>query len=165
MTDADNTATIERLYSAMGQHDGEAMAACYAPGATFTDPVFVGLGDGEPQDMWRMLVGRAGDMTVELVDRTATDARGSAHWVAHYTFGQTGRPVVNDVRSSFRFDGAGLIVDQRDDFDFWRWARQALGPVGLLAGWTPVLKHSVRDKARAGLYAFRDLDRDRDRDG
>jgi ketosteroid isomerase-like protein len=156
MSEDHNTATIERLYAAMGAHDGEAMAACYAPGATFTDPVFVGLSDGEPQDMWRMLVGRAGDMTVELVERTAAGERGSAHWVAHYTFGQTGRPVVNDVRSSFRFDDSGLIVDQRDEFDFWRWARQALGPAGLLAGWTPVLKHSVRDKARAGLAAFRD---------
>ena len=151
-----NRTTIERLYAAMQRRDGEGMAACYAEGATFTDPVFVGLRDGEPQDMWRMLVGRAADMTVELLERTATSGRGSAHWVAHYTFGQTVRPVVNDVRSSFRFDDAGLIADQRDDFDFWRWARQALGPAGLLAGWTPVLKHSVRDKARAGLNAFRD---------
>ena len=80
----------------------------------------------------------------------------AARWVARYTFGQTGRPVVNDVRSLFQFDEAGLIADQHDDFDFWRWSRQALGPVGLLVGWTPVLQHSVRDKARAGLAAFRD---------
>jgi len=156
MVAADNTATIERLYAAMGSHDGEAMAACYAPGATFSDPVFSDLSDGEPQDMWRMLVGRAKDMTVELVEHAADADRGTAHWVARYTFGQTGRPVVNDVTSDFRFDDTGLIVDQRDDFDFWRWARQALGPVGLLAGWTPVLQHSVRDRALAGLNAFRD---------
>jgi len=152
-----NIDTIERLYAAMGAHDGEGMAACYAPGATFTDPVFVNLADGEPQDMWRMLIGRAPDMTVELVEQGAEgEDRGTAHWVARYTFGQTGRPVVNDVRSQFRFDESGLIADQEDDFDFWRWSRQALGPVGLLAGWTPVLQHSVRDKARAGLAAFRD---------
>ena len=151
-----NAATIERLYAAMGSHDGEAMAACYAEGATFTDPVFVGLRDGETQDMWRMLVGRSRDMTVELVEHAVDGDTGTANWVARYTFGQTGRPVVNDVRSMFRFDDAGLIVEQLDDFDFWRWARQALGPVGLLFGWTPVVQHSVRDKARAGLAAFRD---------
>jgi hypothetical protein len=133
------------------------MAACYAPGATFTDPVFVGLTDGEPQDMWRMLVGRSRDMTVELVEQEADGEEwGRARWIARYTFGQTGRPVVNAVRSEFTFDPAGLIVMQRDEFDFWRWARQALGMTGLLLGWTPVLKHSVRDKARAGLNAFRD---------
>jgi ketosteroid isomerase-like protein len=154
---ADNIDTIERLYAAMDRHDGDAMAACYAPDATFSDPVFAGLADGEPQDMWRMLVGRSGDMTVELVEQGAEgEDRGTARWIARYTFGQTGRPVVNDVRSQFRFDSDGLIVEQLDEFEFWRWARQALGPVGLLAGWTPVLQHSVRDKARARLAAFRD---------
>jgi ketosteroid isomerase-like protein len=151
-----NSATIQRLYAAMNSHDGEGMAACYAEGATFSDPVFVGLRDGETQDMWRMLVGRSRDMTVELVGHDVEGDTGTAHWVARYTFGQTGRPVVNDVRSLFQFDHAGLIVEQYDDFDFWRWARQALGPAGWFAGWTPVLLHSVRDKARAGLNAFRD---------
>ncbi len=153
---APGLATIERLYAAMGRHDGEAMAACYAPGALFTDPVFVGLSDGEPADMWRMLTARSGDLRVELQEHDAEGDHGSAHWVAHYTFARTGRKVVNDVRSEFRFDAAGLVASQRDEFDFWRWSRQALGPVGLLLGWTPVLQHSVRDKARGGLAAFRD---------
>jgi len=151
----DNLRTVEALYAALDRGDGEAMAGLYAPQATFTDPVFVGLSDGEPGDMWRMLTARAQDMSVELVGRDAEDDRGTAHWVARYTFGQTGRPVVNDVRSVFRFDGTGRIVDQQDDFDFWRWARQALGRSGLLLGWTPVLQHRVRDRARAGLEAFR----------
>ena len=152
----ENLATIERLYDALGRADGETMAACYAPSATFTDPVFVGLADGEPGDMWRMLTSRAQGMTVELLEHeTEGDDRGSAHWVARYTFAQTGRPVVNDVRSIFRFDDGGLIVDQQDDFDFWRWTRQAMGRQGLLLGWTPVLQHGVRDRAMAGLEAFR----------
>ena len=155
MAAEDNLRTIEALYAALDRGDGEAMAALYAPQATFSDPVFVGLSDGEPGDMWRMLTSRAQDMSVELVGRDAEDDRGTAHWVARYTFGQTGRPVVNDVRSLFRFDGTGRIVDQQDDFDFWRWARQALGRSGLLLGWTPVLQHQVRDRARAGLEAFR----------
>lgn len=155
MAAEDNLRTIEALYAALDRGDGEAMAELYAPEATFTDPVFVGLADGEPGDMWRMLTSRAQDMSVELVGRDAEADRGRAHWVARYTFGQTGRPVVNDVRSVFRFDGSGRIVDQQDDFDFWRWARQALGRSGLLLGWTPVLQHRVRDRARAGLEAFR----------
>ena len=74
--------------------------------------------------MWRMLTGRSADLSVELLDRAADADTGSAHWIARYTFGRTGRPVVNDVRSTFRF-ADGLIVDQRDEFDFPRWARQA----------------------------------------
>ena len=91
---AANVATIEKLYAALGRGDGEEMASCYAPQATFTDPVFVGLSDGEPGDMWRMLTSRAQDMSVELVERDADDSDGTAHWVARYTFAQTGRPVV-----------------------------------------------------------------------
>ena len=156
MTAEDNLRTLEALYAALDRGDGEAMAALYAPRATFTDPVFVGLSDGEPGDMWRMLTSRAQGMTVELLEHeTEGGDRGSAHWVARYSFAQTGRPVVNDVRSIFRFDDGGLIVDQQDDFDFWRWTRQALGRQGLLLGWTPVLQHAVRDRAMAGLEAFR----------
>ena len=103
--------------------------------------------------MWRMLTARSADLRVELREHAVDGRWGTAHWVARYTFGQTGRKVVNDVRSEMRFDDAGLIVQQRDEFDFWRWSRQALGPVGLLLGWTPVLQHSVRDKARGGLAA------------
>lgn len=149
--------TVERLYAGLAAHDGEAMAVCYAPGATFSDPLFTGLHDGEPQDMWRMLTSRAGDMTVELVAHDATgDGRGTANWVATYVFSATGNRVVNDVQSVFLFDPDGLIVDQQDDFDFWRWARQALGRTGLLLGWTPVLLHKVRDRSKGQLAAFRD---------
>ena len=90
---------------------------------------------------------------VELLEHNADDERGSAHWIAHYTFTQTGRPVTNDVRAAFRF-ADGLIAEHRDDFDFHRWSRQALGTPGLLLGWTPILRASVRRRARAGLDEF-----------
>lgn len=148
-----NQALLEGFYAAFARRDGDAMAAAYGPGATFTDPVFVGLRDGEPGAMWQMLTSRSTDLAVELVSCTADETRGSAHWIARYTFAQTGRPVVNDVRSSFRF-ADGLIVEQRDEFDFRRWAGQALGLSGKLLGGTPVIRNAVRGKARAGLDAF-----------
>jgi ketosteroid isomerase-like protein len=149
-----NEALIERFYAAFGERDGAGMAACYAPEVSFSDPVFPDLHGDDAGAMWRMLTGRATDLRIELLEREAGDERGSARWRAHYTFTQTGRPVVNDVRASFRFAG-GLIVEHRDEFDFHRWARQALGPVGLVLGWTPLLRASVRRRARAGLEQFR----------
>jgi hypothetical protein len=56
------------------------------------------------------------------------------------------------VRTTFAFRD-GLIADHRDEFSFHGWARQALGPVGLLLGWTPPLQSKVRGQARAGLAA------------
>ena len=150
---AENEALIERFYGAFAQRDGAGMAACYAPDVHFSDPVFTDLNGPEAGAMWRMLTERGTDLRVELLERSAEGDRGSAHWRAHYTFSQTGRSVVNDVRATMRF-ADGLIADHVDDFDFHRWARQALGPSGLLLGWTPVLRSAVRRRARAGLDAY-----------
>ena len=61
----------------------------------------------------------------------------SAHWEATNPFSATGRLVHNIIDAEFEFDSAGLITRHRDRFDFWRWARQALGAPGLLLGWNP----------------------------
>ena len=148
-----NESLIERFYGAFGERDGAAMAACYTPDAQFSDPVFTDLRGAEPGAMWRMLTGRATDLRIELHEHEADDERGSAHWLAHYTFAQTGRPVVNDVHASFRFRD-GLIAEHTDRFDFHSWSRQALGTSGLLLGWTPLLRSAVRRRARAGLDEF-----------
>lgn len=144
-----SAAVIERFYTAFAARDGAAMAACYAPDVHFTDPVFVDLHGAEAGAMWRMLTERATDLRIDLLEHDDT----SAHWRAEYTFTETGRHVVNDVRATMRFTD-GLIADHVDDFDFHRWARQALGPPGLLLGWTPFLRTAVRRKARAGLDAY-----------
>jgi ketosteroid isomerase-like protein len=148
-----NESLIERFYGAFSQRDGAAMAACYAPNVSFSDPVFPDLEGAEAGAMWRMLTGQAKDLRVELLEHEADGDRGSASWRAHYTFTRTGRPVVNDVRATFRF-AEGRIVEHRDEFDFHRWARQALGPTGLLLGWTPFVRSAARRQARASLDEF-----------
>jgi hypothetical protein len=142
--------TIERLYTAMNAHDGEAMAACYADDAVFEDPAFGELRDGRAKDMWRMLCARATDLAVELREHDDT----SAHWVATYTF-RTGRTVVNDIRARFQFGADGLITDHRDDFDLRRWAAQALGPPVSLLGYTPLLKPFIQRTTATQLDAWR----------
>jgi len=145
-----SAAVIERFYAAFARGDGDAMAACYAPDAHFSDPVFGDLRGSEPGDMWRMLTGRAEDLEIRLVSHD--DA--SANWLADYTF-RTGRRVHNDVQASFRFNAGDLIVEHHDRFSFYAWSRQALGPVGLALGWTPLLRAKVSREARSGLDAFR----------
>lgn len=150
-----NANLIERFYSALSARDGAAMSACYATDATFEDPAFGQLDAAAAGAMWRMLTSRAGDLTVDVSEIEADDGTGSARWIAHYTFTQTGRPVINDIRASFRF-ADGLIAEHRDRFDWWRWARQALGPPGLLLGWNPLFHNVARKKARGALAEFRE---------
>ncbi len=150
---AENKATIERFYAAFAALDGETMAVCYAPGAHFRDPAFGDLDGERAGAMWRMLTGRAKDLEVELHEHDADEATGSAHWIARYTF-STGRHVVNDIQASFRFAADGRIADHVDEFDFRRWAGQALGPAGNLVAVLPPLRSRARAKALAQLDAF-----------
>lgn len=147
-----NDELIQRFYDAFTRLDGDAMAACYTPDASFSDPVFADLRGAEPGAMWRMLTGRARDLRITLAEHEAGEEHGSAHWLADYTF-RTGRKVHNDVRASFRFRD-GLIAEHRDAFSFYSWARQALGPPGLALGWTPIIRSKVQREARAGLDEF-----------
>jgi uncharacterized protein len=148
-----NAELIERFYTAFARRDGDAMAKLYAPDARFSDPVFRDLRGEEPGQMWRMLTERGEDLEVKLLGSFAEGDTGAAHWRATYTFTQTGRPVVNDVRASFHF-ADGKIVDHVDSFDFRKWASQALGLSGRLLGWTPLLRAAVRRRARKGLDEF-----------
>lgn len=148
-----NAELIRRFYQAFQRRDGDAMAACYAPSVRFRDPAFGELKGPAAGDMWRMLTSRAADLRLDFDQVWADDLHGGAQWVAHYTFSQTGRPVVNRIRASFEFEN-GLIVRHVDDFDLWRWARQALGAKGLLLGWAPPVQAAIRRQALKGLAAF-----------
>jgi hypothetical protein len=140
---------ITRLYTAFQSLDGDAMASCYTPDASFSDPVFTDLRGPQVGDMWRMLCTSAKDFSLTF-DSVTDD---SAHWVASYTFSGTGRRVVNDIRATFVLSD-GLISEHHDSFDLWAWSRQALGPTGVLLGWSPVLKGKIRGQAMAGLRKY-----------
>jgi len=147
-----NAALLERFYAAFARRDGAAMAACYAPDARFTDPVF-DLEGGEVGAMWSMLCERGKDLRLEWRDIHADDATGSAHWEPRYTFSGTGRPVHNIIDSAFTFR-AGRIASHVDSFDLWRWSRMALGAKGVLLGWSPFVRNAIRRQARRGLDAW-----------
>lgn len=140
--------TLERLYAAFVRKDGEAMAGCYAPDATFDDPVF-GLQGRDVGDMWRMLTERGKD-TLSVEYRIVDDAH--ADWTADYVF--EGHPVHNEIRSAFEFGADGRITKQVDTFDFPKWAGQALGWKGKLLGRTGFLHNAVRKTSAGTLRAW-----------
>ncbi len=148
-------ATVERLYAAFAKLDSHAMAACYAEDARFDDEIFSLQGRAQIGAMWAMLCDAVKTQGREVwkLEASAITER-SAHWEATYRFSATGRRVHNVIDAEFDVDAGGLITRQRDRFDFWRWARQALGAPGLLLGWTPMLRAKVRAQAAKGLQRF-----------
>ena len=82
--------------------------------------------------MWHRIC--EGDIQVEVksVESTTDGVRSAI--VDRYTFAKTGRPVVNEITSQFRFQ-EGLIIEHRDTCNALHWARQAFGGIkGELAG-------------------------------
>lgn len=148
-----NEATLRAYWKALAAADGEGMARCYAPDATFHDPVFQVKGPEVPA-MWRMLMtppkGGPGEAKVTTGPLSYSAGEGDGKWEAVYNFSMTGRRVHNKIHSHFHLRD-GKIVEQVDSFDFWRWSRMALGVKGGLLGWTPFVRKAVQRKARARL--------------
>lgn len=143
-------AVLHRFYSAFAAREWETMSACYAEDARFSDPVFPDLDAAGVRAMWRMLLTSGTDLQVSYRVEEECETHGICHWEARYTFSRTGRKVHNIIRSEFELRD-GLIVRQRDHFDFWRWSRQALGVSGMLLGWSPFVRNKVRATAQAAL--------------
>lgn len=149
-----NAELIERFYSAFAAGDHATMAAAYRDDATFSDPVFPALDADGVRAMWRMFCTSGNDIEVSYSDVGADDTSGSAHWEAVYRFPPTGRAVHNRIDASFTFED-GAIRRHEDRFDLYRWTRMALGPVGTLLGWSPMVRNKVRVQAGAQLDRFR----------
>lgn len=148
-----NERLIEDFYTAFQSRDGDRMASFYHEEALFSDPVFGSLNGRHVGAMWQMLCRRGEDLQVTFDRVRADDQRGSVHWEARYTFSSTGRRVHNVIEASFLFMG-GKILEHHDRFSLWRWSAMALGPSGLLLGWSPLVQERIRKQAKDGLQTF-----------
>lgn len=148
-------ALISAFYEALARADYAAMERCYHPEVSFGDPIFQEVeGRDRVMAMWRLQLGVRDGLSAEYRDVVADDHSGSARWTARYVFSSTGRQVVNEVEALFRLE-EGLIIRHHDDYDFRRWSRMALGrPHGLLFGWTPMWRQTIRERARRELDRF-----------
>ena len=100
-----------------------------------------------------MLCKSAKDLTIQT-DKIEVDGEyGTCNWTAIYPFSKTGRKVVNKIKAHMRI-ADGKIIEHTDEFDIYKWSRQALGLPGILLGWSGYLKNKIRSDARKKLDAF-----------
>lgn len=149
----ENELLIEKFYTAFQAKDYATIQSCYSNHATFSDEVFVGLNPEQVRAMWEMLLKNGKDLKLEFKNIKADGSAGSAEWIAYYTFSKTGNKVINRITANFIFEN-GKIIQHTDQFDFYKWASQALGNTGVLLGWTSFLKNKVRTTAMKSLVDF-----------
>ena len=148
-----NAQLIQKFYSSFQALNAAGMCACYHSNVVFTDPAFGRLEGTRACAMWEMLCGRATDLKITFEGVKADVQTGSAHWEAWYSFGKERRKVHNVIEASFVFREE-LIIEHTDRFDLWSWSRMALGPMGVLLGWTPFVQAGIRKNALEGLEKF-----------
>src|SRR5512143_2584846 len=146
-----NEELITKFYTSFQQRDATGMIASYDPEVQFSDPVFTDLKGDRAKAMWQMLCSRSTDLQIVFNNVQANDDVGRAHWVATYTY--SGRKVRNVIDAAFQFKN-GKIVRHQDSFDLWKWAGMALGPIGVVLGWTPFIQSKIRRSAQERLEKF-----------
>ena len=142
------------FYEAFQKLDGETMASHYHELGYFSDPVFKNLTADEAGAMWNMLIAHSkGKLEIDFHTMEEGEDSASCIWEAKYTFGKTGRLVHNIIKTNMTFEDDKIILHE-DQFNFWKWSKQALGTSGTLLGWTPYLKGVARKQARSSLMSY-----------
>ena len=147
-----NGALLQRLFTALDDHDHPTMAACYHPDATFHDIAFNLRGRSDIHAMWHMIC-EDSDIRATFEVLHANDDEGRVALIDHYTFSDTALKVRNVIDSTFRFR-QGSIVRHHDHCDPRAWAAMAFpsGVRGFLAGNLRVMRSLA---ATRKLNAFR----------
>ncbi len=141
------------FYQAFQKKDFKMMQGLYADNASFSDPAFPNLNAQEVRAMWEMLLTASKDLQLEYLILEENAQQVKTQWIATYTFSKTGRKVINKIVATMVIEN-GLIVSHTDDFNFYKWASQALGTAGVLLGWTSFLRKKVQTTARQNLANF-----------
>jgi ketosteroid isomerase-like protein len=150
-----NEQTIHKFYTSFENADTKTMCKCYHNNIQFQDPAFGILKGDDVCQMWKMLIEKGnGNIKIEFSDIKADEHTGSATWIATYNFSKTNRNVVNVIHAQFQFQD-GSIIRHTDNFDVWKWSKQALGFKGFLLGWTGYMQKQIQKQALASLKNYK----------
>jgi hypothetical protein len=151
-----NEKTIVKFYSAFAKADASTMTECYHTNITFRDPIFGLIKGDNVSQMWKMLIDSNKEgLKIDTSDIKVDEYVGSARYTASYSFGKTNKKVVNIINTRFHFKD-GLIIKHTDDFDIWKWSKQALGIKGALFGWTGYMQKKIQEKAILSLKKYKE---------
>jgi SnoaL-like domain len=154
---------VTRFFDAFAQSDWQTMARCYHDKASFSDPIYPDLREERIVYMWHQLLGGAQQsgakskpkktlgleqLKLEYRILFGDERKAQVGWTATYVVG--GRSVSNEVLSTLAI-WDDKIVRHVDEYNFWRWSRQALGLTGLAFGAMPWYQRSVQRSAQSRL--------------
>jgi hypothetical protein len=148
-----NVVLLERFYTGIQNSDIAAIRTCYAPNVVLLRP-----------GLWRATRRQDGSDVGHVIqprrapaDHLQRPIRRRLHRLG--TLGSPLRvrqdrapgPQPDHLRISLR---RARVAEHRDSFRVYRWAAMAIGPVGRLAGWTPLLRSALHKETVRLLDRF-----------
>jgi hypothetical protein len=153
----ENEKIVTKFYDAFANADASKMCEYYHPDIEFRDPIFGSLKGNDACQMWEMLIARSNEnIKIKLSEVKSNDYHGTARWEATYYFSKNKRKVVNSIRAEFFFQD-GLMRRHTDDFDIWKWSKQALGLTEYLFGWTGFMQNKIHINAVLSLKKYQKI--------
>jgi len=149
----DNSALLNKFYTAFQNRDAKTMNSCYHDSIVFRDPAFGELKGDRAKSMWEMLCENGKDLEIVFSDIAVTNQEGKAHWEADYTFSATKKKVHNIVDAKFIFKD-GKIIEHIDTFNFKNWSSQAFGFIGKLFGNSAFFQRQFQERANRLLDEY-----------
>jgi hypothetical protein len=129
-------ATAERLYRAVSETKLVAIRRCYAPTASYADPVLGELGIGSARLVWPVIFAQMQRPLWRFAIEDVGLFSARVHSRIDFVFAATGRPVSLDVISCLGVRG-GRIIRHEDGFDVGASLSMALTLRQRLALWMP----------------------------
>lgn len=148
-----NQKIISEFYSAFQEKDADTMVRLYDPEICFEDPAFGVLKEPYVSAMWEMLCASATDLKIDFEILSSSDDKVEAYWEASYTFKASGRKVLNKINAHFVLKDH-LIIEHKDHFNLYNWAKQALGWKGYLIGFTFYFKSKLNKQTHKMLDKY-----------
>jgi hypothetical protein len=141
------------FYLAFQLKNANRMIECYHQELQFEDPAFGKLSYAQACGMWKMLCESAKDLSIEYSILKSEDNYVEVRWIAEYSFSKTGKFVHNEIIAQLTFKD-GKIIQHTDNFDLFKWAKQAMGLQGWLIGSTPFFRKKLQQQTNYQLAKY-----------
>ena len=96
--------------------------------------------------MWKMLLNNNQNFKITYKIERVSESQFIINWKAEYLFGKKKRRVINFVESNIKIKDS-KIIEQIDSFNFYKWAKQSLGIVGLFLGKSKLFRKKISNSA------------------
>lgn len=142
---------LKEFYEAFAKGDFKKMNSLYSNDVVFNDPIFKGLDYKQVTNMWSSLLSNKKESKFNVFFEIKEENNDKyVIWTATYLFGEKRRKVINIVESRMEIEN-NKIVKHTDNFNFKKWANQAIGGPAYIFGNQKWFKNKISKVAKEKL--------------